>query len=111
VSSRNPGPKPLEGLRGVIMCLGEELPQSEAKRARGQAIALQRPYMKQYNHKQIEKKWQQVWAKKALYKTPEKISGKKNFYLLVEFPYPSGNLHVGHWYAFAIPDILARICE
>jgi leucyl-tRNA synthetase len=29
--------------------------------------------------------------------------------LLVEFPYPSGDLHVGHWYAFAIPDILARV--
>src|SRR3989344_8324515 len=28
--------------------------------------------------------------------------------LLTEFPYPSGNLHVGHWYAFALPDILAR---
>src|SRR5262249_19614948 len=33
---------------------------------------------------------------------------KKKEYLLVEFPYPSGNLHVGHWYAFAVPDILAR---
>ena len=35
-------------------------------------------------------------------------SDKENYYLLVEYPYPSGNLHIGHWYAFAVPDILAR---
>src|SRR4029077_20458419 len=34
--------------------------------------------------------------------------GKENFYLLTEFSYPSGNLHVGHWYAYSVPDILAR---
>ena len=36
------------------------------------------------------------------------IKGKENYYALVEFPYPSGNLHIGHWYAFAVPDIFAR---
>src|SRR3989344_1167225 len=35
-------------------------------------------------------------------------SGKPKFYKLVEFPYPSGNLHMGHWYSFAVPDIFAR---
>ena len=64
--------------------------------------------MKKYDHRTIERKWQKEWAKKSLYKTPDKIKGKKNFYLLTEFSYPSGNLHVGHWYAFAVPDILAR---
>src|SRR3989344_5659095 len=64
--------------------------------------------MKGYDHKKIEKKWQQEWTKKELYKTRDKVKGKKNHYLLVEFPYPSGNLHVGHWYAFSVPDILAR---
>ncbi len=65
--------------------------------------------MSTYDHKKIEKKWQKKWAKDKLYKTPDKAKGEKdNFYLLVEFPYPSGNLHVGHWYAFAVPDILAR---
>ncbi len=61
-----------------------------------------------YDHKKIEKKWQKEWAKNKLYNTPDKVAGKENFYLLVEFPYPSGNLHVGHWYSFAVPDILAR---
>ncbi len=65
--------------------------------------------MRKYDHKKIEKKWQQKWAKTKLYKTADKIKGKRNFYLLTEFPYPSGNLHVGHWYAFSVPDILARM--
>ncbi len=64
--------------------------------------------MKPYDHKKIEKKWQQYWARHKIYTTPDTAPGKDNFYLLVEFPYPSGNLHVGHWYAFAVPDILAR---
>src|SRR3989338_7692923 len=64
--------------------------------------------MKSYDHKSIEKKWTKQCEKDALYKTSDKVKGKDNFYLLTEFPYPSGNLHVGHWYAFAVPDILAR---
>ena len=65
--------------------------------------------MKKYDHKTIERKWQNFWSEKGIYATPDKAPGKDNFYLLVEFPYPSGNLHVGHWYAFALPDILARL--
>ncbi len=64
--------------------------------------------MKSYEHKSIEKKWAKRWEKDGLYKTKDVVKGKENFNLLVEFPYPSGNLHVGHWYAFAVPDILAR---
>src|SRR3989338_8879863 len=64
--------------------------------------------MSTYDHKKIEKKWQKQWEKDGIYTTPDSAKGKDNFYLLVEFPYPSGNLHVGHWYAFAVPDILAR---
>ncbi len=61
-----------------------------------------------YDHKKVEAKWQRFWEKNNIYTTADKAPGKDNFYLLVEFPYPSGNLHVGHWYAFAVPDILAR---
>jgi leucyl-tRNA synthetase len=64
--------------------------------------------MKQYDHAKIESKWQDAWAKARIYETKDAVSDKDNFYLLVEFPYPSGNLHVGHWYSFAVPDILAR---
>jgi leucyl-tRNA synthetase len=64
--------------------------------------------MKIYHHRKIEKKWQNYWAKNGFYQTKDQVKGKKNFYSLVEFPYPSGNLHIGHWYAFAVPDIFAR---
>lgn len=64
--------------------------------------------MKQYNHKDIEKKWQQAWDQQGIYKVFDSVPGKENYYTLVEFSYPSGNLHVGHWYAFAVPDIFAR---
>ncbi len=64
--------------------------------------------MEGYDHKSIESKWKEIWDKNQVYKTPDEVSGKENEYVLVEFPYPSGNLHVGHWYAFAITDIFAR---
>lgn len=61
-----------------------------------------------YDHKNIEKKWQDKWESDGIYHVEDKVSGKENFYQLVEFSYPSGNLHVGHWYAFSVPDIFAR---
>ena len=61
-----------------------------------------------YNAMEIEKKWQQYWEENQTYKTLDEVEGKENFYTLSEFSYPSGNLHVGHWYAFAVPDIFAR---
>jgi len=64
---------------------------------------------KDYNHKEIEKKWQQRWAEQKLYEVQDTVEGKENHYVLVEFPYPSGDLHVGHWDAFAVPDIYARM--
>jgi leucyl-tRNA synthetase len=59
-----------------------------------------------YNHQEIEKKWQEKWKNDGIYNTKDK--GKDNEYILVEFAYPSGNLHVGHWYAFSTTDIYAR---
>lgn len=64
--------------------------------------------MKSYDPAKIEKKWQEVWKEDKLYETPNKKEGKDNFYTLVEFSYPSGDLHTGHWYAFAVPDIFVR---
>lgn len=61
-----------------------------------------------YNPKEIEKKWQEYWEQEGTYRTDNQVEGKENFYALSEFAYPSGNLHVGHWYAFAVPDIYAR---
>ncbi|PIR40072.1 MAG: leucine--tRNA ligase [Candidatus Zambryskibacteria bacterium CG10_big_fil_rev_8_21_14_0_10_34_34] len=63
---------------------------------------------KEYNHREIETKWQKFWKENKFYETKDQDGNKPNFYALVEFPYPSGNLHIGHWYAFAVPDIFVR---
>lgn len=64
--------------------------------------------MKNYDHKNIEQKWQKIWEEQGIYRVADSVPEKENYYTLVEFSYPSGNLHVGHWYAFAVPDIFAR---
>lgn len=64
--------------------------------------------MATYQPSKIEKKWQKVWATKKLSVTRDRVKGKENKMILVEFPYPSGNLHMGHWYSFALPDMYAR---
>ncbi|HEV2339970.1 MAG TPA: leucine--tRNA ligase [Patescibacteria group bacterium] len=56
----------------------------------------------------IEKKWQQKWDKEQTYKF-EFDSKKEQYYPLVELPYPSGDLHLGHWFTFAMADIHARV--
>ncbi len=61
-----------------------------------------------YDHKKIEKKWQKEWDASKIYSTPDSVQGKENYYTLVEFAYPSGNLHAGHWYAYGVTDIFAR---
>ncbi len=56
----------------------------------------------------IEQKWQKFWKDSGQNSLGERDHAKDKEYLLVEWPYPSGNLHIGHWYAFAVPDIYAR---
>ncbi len=62
-----------------------------------------------YDHRDIEKKAQEKWAGLDLYSTDLSNESKEKYYLLTEFPYPSGDLHIGHWYAFAVTDIYARM--
>jgi len=64
--------------------------------------------MTDYDHKKIERKWQEIWEKEGMYKA-EDFSQKEKLYLLVEFPYPSGDgLHIGHAFTNTTGDILAR---
>ena len=63
---------------------------------------------KQFDHKEFEGKWQAHWKETGLYDAGTRDQNKDKEYVLVELPYPSGNLHIGHWYAFAVPDIYVR---
>lgn len=61
-----------------------------------------------FNHQQIEKKWQQYWSDNKTFKTEEQ-SDKPKFYALDMFPYPSGvGLHVGHPEGYTATDIMSR---
>jgi len=64
--------------------------------------------MAEFNHREIDKKWQSYWDEHQIFKTTEDPA-KTKFYTLDMFPYPSGNgLHVGHPMGYLGTDIVAR---
>ncbi|GHF98230.1 leucine--tRNA ligase [Deinococcus piscis] len=68
---------------------------------------IQEPRSERYNPHAIEQKWQDAWQASGLYTFDPQAAGEKH-YALTMFPYPSGNLHIGHWYANVAPDAHAR---
>ncbi len=60
-----------------------------------------------YTPAEIEPKWQAAWEEQGLYKVQEEAD-KPKWYAVTMLPYPSGDLHTGHWYAFTPSDAAAR---
>ncbi len=65
-------------------------------------------HVERYDARTVESKWRARWEVDGLYRVDD-ADPRPKWYSLTMYPYPSGTLHVGHWYAFSIPDVYARL--
>ena len=67
-----------------------------------------RTRIERYHPSAIEPRWQARWAELEMYETDLSDASRPKYYLLTMYPYPSGDLHIGHWYIVTPSDALAR---
>src|SRR5689334_22868362 len=67
-----------------------------------------RARIERYDPTEIEPRWQRRWEEIGLYRTDLHDTSRPKFFLLTMYPYPSGDLHIGHWYIKSPTDAIAR---
>jgi len=72
------------------------------------ATTAKRRRTESYRPQVIEPKWQRAWEETGIYRNVTEDPTRPKWYHLVMFPYPSGNLHIGHWFSYAPADAAAR---
>jgi leucyl-tRNA synthetase len=68
----------------------------------------ERTRIERYDPTTIEPRWQQRWDELGLHRTDLHDTSRPKFYLLTMYPYPSGDIHIGHWYIVTPTDAIAR---
>jgi leucyl-tRNA synthetase len=66
------------------------------------------PGVDAYQPSDIERRWQQRWDEAGLYRTDLSDTSKPKYYVLTMYDYPSGDLHIGHWFTKTPTDVIAR---
>ena len=79
--------------------------QAATERERGVGS---RPRAERYDPAAIEPRWQAHWDELGLHRTDLEDTSKPRYYLLTMYPYPSGDIHIGHWYIKTPTDAIAR---
>ncbi len=93
-----PDPRPLAGAAGGVSSPRPNVTDTTQDRTR----------IERYDPTAIEPHWQARWAELELYETDLTDDSRPKYYLLTMYPYPSGDLHIGHWYIVTPSDALAR---
>ncbi len=70
--------------------------------------AIGRTRVERYDPASIESRWQKKWDELGLHRTDLHEEGRPPYYLLTMYPYPSGDIHIGHWYIITPTDAIAR---
>ena len=78
---------------------------SETAKAPG---TIERARVERYNPTEIEPRWQKKWEELGLHRTDLHEEGRPPYYLLTMYPYPSGDIHIGHWYIITPTDAIGR---
>jgi leucyl-tRNA synthetase len=67
-----------------------------------------RTRVERYDAAPLEARWQRRWEELGMNRTDLHDDSRPKFYMLTMYPYPSGDIHIGHWWAMTPPDVIAR---